>query len=162
MVAMLTTSANPSYSHNQGDTAWYMDSRATHHFTPELGQLQDPSTYCGDAQLMVGNGKHINISQIRHVLFPTLVKLIQLRNVVHTHEISKQLISVSKLCADNIAFIEFFPTHFLVKDQVSKKILLQGNLENGLYKFNPVATSSSIPSTLSLATCSSSSSSSPA
>ena len=121
MAAMLTTSSTPSY---QGDNTWYMDSGATHHFTPEFGQLQDPSTYCGDAQAMVGNGKHIDISHIGHVLISTPVRPIKLHNVLHTPEISKQLISVTKLCVDNKAFVEFFPTYFLVKDQVSKKVLL--------------------------------------
>ena len=113
---------------------------------------------------MVGNGKHISFSHIGHVYIPSSVKPILLKNVLHTPKISKQLISVTKLCADNKAFIEFFSTYFLVNDQGSKKVLLQGNLENGLHKFNPVSissTSSSIPLTPSLATCSSSPSSSP-
>ena len=130
-----------------------MDSVATHHFTPEFGQLQDPSTSCGDAQVMVGNGKHIGISHIGHVSIPSSIKPIILKNVLHTPEISKKLISVTKLCADNKAFIEFFSTHFLMKDQMSKKVLLQGNLENGLYKFDPAS--------LSLTTCSNSPSSTP-
>ena len=74
MAAMLTTSANPSHSHNQMDIAWYMDFGATHHFTPEFGQQQDPSTYKGDAQVMIDNGKHIGISHIGHVMISTPVK----------------------------------------------------------------------------------------
>lgn len=35
---------------------------------------------------------------------------------------------------DNNTFVEFFPTCFVVKDLHSKQILLQGNLEKGLYK----------------------------
>ena len=139
-----------------------MDSRATHHFTPEFGQLQDPSTYCGDAQAMVGNGKHIDISHIGHVLISTPVRPIKLQNVLHTPEISKQLISVTKLCADDKAFVKFFPTYFLVNDQMSKKVLLQGNLENGLYKLSLVASSTSNSSNPPPSTCSSSAVSNPA
>ena len=141
MVAMLTTSSSPSYSNNQ-DYAGFMDSRGTHHFTLEFGQLQDPSTYLGDARVMVGNGKNIGISHVGHVHFSMFVKPVHLKNVLHTPKISKQLISVTKLCFDNQAYVEFFPSHFLVKDQLSKKVLLQGNLENGLYKLNPVTPSS--------------------
>ncbi|RVW96111.1 putative mitochondrial protein [Vitis vinifera] len=40
-----------------------------------------------------------------------------------------------KFCADNNTFFEFHPRFFFVKDQVTKKILLQGSLEHGLYRF---------------------------
>ena len=40
------------------------------------------------------------------------MKPIHLNNV-HTTEISKQLISVTSLYADNKAFVEFYPTFFL-------------------------------------------------
>ena len=39
MATMLTTSATPSYTHDQSDPTWYMDYGATHHFTSEFGQL---------------------------------------------------------------------------------------------------------------------------
>ena len=42
VAAMLTTSSTPNYSSNQSGIAWYMDSGATHHFTPEFRHLQDP------------------------------------------------------------------------------------------------------------------------
>ena len=95
---------------------------------------------------MVSNGKNIDISHVGHVHFSTAIKPVHLKNVLHTPKIAKQLISVTKICCDNQAYVEFFPTHFLVKDQLSKKVLLQGNLENGLYKLNPLDPSSTTSS----------------
>ena len=73
------------------------------------------------------------------------MKPIHLKHVLHTPQISKQLISVTKLCSNNQAFVEFYSSHFLVKDQALGKVLLQGILENGLYKVSlSVSTSPSL------------------
>ena len=50
---------------------------------------------------MVGNGKSIGISHIGNAMISSPVKLIHLKHVLHTPQISKQLISVTKLCYDN-------------------------------------------------------------
>ena len=86
---------------------------------------------------MVGNGKSIGISHIGNAMISSLVKPIHLKHVLHTPQISKQLISV---CYDNQAFVEFYPSHFLVKDQASGRVLLQGILEDGLYKVSSLVT----------------------
>lgn len=44
------------------------------------------------------------------------------------------LLSISKLSADNIVFVEFYADSCFVKDKVTKKVVLQGKLENGLYQ----------------------------
>ena len=51
----------------------------------------------------------------------------------------KNLISVHKLAADNNVFLEFHPDFFLVKDQASKKTLLQGRCRRGLYPLPAVS-----------------------
>ena len=71
------------------DFAWFMDSNATHHFTPEFGALMDPDAYFGLENSMVGNGKSIGISHIGNVLLPTATKPIHLHHVLHTPQISK-------------------------------------------------------------------------
>jgi hypothetical protein len=45
----------------------------------------------------------------------------------------KNLVSVHRLAKDNKAFLEFHPTFFLIKDQVSKRVILHGRCEGGLY-----------------------------
>ena len=45
-------------------------------------------------------------------------------------------INVNRCCIDNNAFIEFHLTFFLVKDQLSKKVLMQGHLEKVFYKLS--------------------------
>ena len=61
---------------------------------------------------MVGNGKSIGISHIGNVVIHRFVRPILLKHVFHTPQISKQLMSVTKLCFDNQASVEFCPSHF--------------------------------------------------
>ena len=98
---MLTTSTSPTIPFNNCDTPWYMDFGATHHFTPKFGNLIDPCVFTGEEQAMVGDGKSIGISRIGNAKISSLMKLIHLKHVLHITQISKQLISVTKLCYDN-------------------------------------------------------------
>ena len=110
-----------------------MDYGATLHLTPDLSSMSSPIPFQWNENVMVGNGKTINISHIGNISIPTHSKFLKLRHVLHTLEISKQLIGVTKLCFDNNAYVQqFHPTFFLVKDQCSKKVLLQGHLDHGL------------------------------
>ena len=83
---------------------------------------------------MVGNGKGISILNIGNTSLPSTSRFLRLKHVLHTPKISKRLIIVNRLCIDNNAFIEFHPTFFLVKDQLSKEVIFQGHLYHGLYK----------------------------
>ena len=62
--------------------------------------------------------------------------------MLHVLQIYANLVSVSRFCTDNNVFFEFHSNHFVVKDQASKQILLQGHLKDGLYT---VPTQSSSP-----------------
>ena len=101
-----------------------MDSRATHHFTPKFGNLIDPCVFISEQQTMVGNGKSIGISHIGNAMIFSPLKPIHLKHVLHTTQILKQLISVTKLYFNNQTFVEFYPSHFLVKDQASRRLFL--------------------------------------
>ena len=127
--------AHPTAMHNTVlDTNWYMDSGATHYFTSNINMLDTVTPFSGSDQVIVGNGKQFCISHLGTTKLPSSYSLFVLHQVYHTPKISNNLISVTKLCSDNKVFVEFYATHFLVKDQVSKRVLFQGQLDNGLYK----------------------------
>ena len=46
---------------------------------------------------------------------------------------------MQRFCSDNGTIIEFHPSHFLVKDQKTRLVFLQGKIEKGFYKL-PAAT----------------------
>ncbi|KAG6754633.1 hypothetical protein POTOM_040425 [Populus tomentosa] len=108
MPAITTTEAVVSKQHpamvassnNLADDNWYLDSRASHHLTQNAGNLINFTPYTRTDKVIVGNGKHLSISNIN----------------------SHRLVSNSR-------------SFQLRKDLHMKKILAQGRLENGLYKF---------------------------
>jgi histone deacetylase 1/2 len=51
----------------------------------------------------------------------------------------KNLLSAHKITLDNDDFIEIHPHHFVVKDQASKRRVLQGRCESGLYPIRSLA-----------------------
>ena len=99
-------------------------------------RTSSPIPFQGNENVMVENAKTINISHIGNISIPTHSKFWKLRHVLHTHEILKQLINVTKLCYDKNVYVEFQPIFFLVKDQCPKKVLLQHHFDHGLYKLN--------------------------
>ncbi|RVX16039.1 Retrovirus-related Pol polyprotein from transposon RE1 [Vitis vinifera] len=105
-------------SNNLADDTWYLDSGASHHLTQSVGNLTSSSPYTGTDK--------VTIVMVFHVPF-----------------ISANLISVAKFCSDNNALIEFRSNSFFVKDVHTKKVLAQGQLENGLYRF-PVLNSKKV------------------
>ena len=100
-----------------------MDSGATHYFILEFGHMTDAMQFLGGDHALVGNDNQIDISHIGHALLHCPVKTIHLNHVLHSPKISKQLISVTRLCANNKVFVEFYPTFFLMKDQQTKQLL---------------------------------------
>lgn len=84
---------------------------------------------------------------ILKVSSPFNSKLFSLNQLLHLPLITKNLITVSKFAKDNHVFFEFYPDFCLVKYQVSKTVLLEGRLKNGLYAFDANLTkSTSMPS----------------
>ena len=117
------------------DDTWYLDSSASHHLTQNGDNLTDSSPYNGKDKIIIGNGKHLSISNTGSTCLFSNSHAFQLKKVFHVPFISANLISVAKFCSDNNALIEFRSNSFLVKDLHTMKVLARGRLENGLYRF---------------------------
>lgn len=52
---------------------------------------------------------------------------------------SRNVISISQLCLDNHAYIEFLPSSFVVKDLTSGASLFQGPVKSGVYEITSVS-----------------------
>ena len=119
------------------DTNWYPNSSASNHVTANANNLVEHTPYYGNEQVH-GNGmrlsiKHIGLSQFSS---PFTSQLLSLNYLLHVPKITKNLLSVSKFARDNNLFFEFHPNFCLVKDQVSKIVVLEGKLKGGLYAFD--------------------------
>lgn len=69
--------------------------------------------------------------------------------------ISTNLLSVAQFSKDNNVVFEFHPTVFYVKDRPTGRVVLQGQIKNGLYHFNNAAPNKPPVSTAFLSTSSS-------
>ena len=110
--ARIPSPASLVYSHSSSlatpnsvaDLAWYPDSRASSHVTPEFQNLMNSSTYHGADQLHVGNGQGLNISHISNsniILSHSSSRTLRLHDLLYVPSITKNLVTISKLARDN-------------------------------------------------------------
>jgi histone deacetylase 1/2 len=115
------------------DTNWYMDTGATDHITSELDQLTIRDRYNGNDHVHTTSGSGMKINHIGHSTLSFPNSNLHLHNILHVPQANKNLVSFNRITRDNNVFLEFHPDHFLVKEQGTKKTLLQGRCERGLY-----------------------------
>ena len=114
-----------------------MDSGATDHITGELEKLSFHDRYHGGEQVHTASGAGMKIDHIGHSILQSPVRDIHLNNVLHVPSANKSLLSVHRLVKDNNAFLELHPKHFSLKEQVTRRTLLEGRCEGGLYPLKP-------------------------
>ena len=127
-----TCAANPEIAE---DPSWYVDSGATNHITNDLGKLVNPNAYVGNEQLYIGDGTALLINHVGSVKLTTnTFEPLSLNHVLHVPKITKNLLSVSKLLADNNVTLEFVGTCCFVKARSTRIIYLEGVAKSGFYK----------------------------
>jgi len=103
--------------------------------THQNEKLQDLNENNGMiSSLLFGNGERLKIMASG----TTKLNNLNLHYVLYVLEITKNLLSVSKLTADNKDLVEFDANYCYVKDKLTGKILLRGKLRNGLYQLSSV------------------------
>jgi hypothetical protein len=89
--------------------------------------------YNGSDQIRTANGTGMPIQNIGSSILSTPTRPLHLTNVLHVPSTHKNLVSIHRFTLDNNTFIELHPRFFLIKDQVSRKVLLRGPCKGGLY-----------------------------
>lgn len=113
---------------------WLPDSGATAHITNSHHKLQQASIYDGNDSIMVGNGNFLPITHTGSASLPSTSGKLPLNDVLVYPEITKSLLSVSKLTRDYPCIFQFDCDDVLILDKATKKVLTMGNHNNGLYK----------------------------
>jgi Reverse transcriptase (RNA-dependent DNA polymerase)/gag-polypeptide of LTR copia-type/GAG-pre-integrase domain len=134
--ALVAEPASPSPSQ-----AWFLDSGATAHVTPDINCLISPQPYTGSDKVFIGNGSGLCISHTGTSSLITSDGSLHLKNVLCVPQLTKNLLSISKLLQDNTVTVEFTSISCFVKDQHTQRILLHGTLCNGLYKLDSCCSS---------------------
>jgi hypothetical protein len=70
-------------SNNLADDTWYLDSRASHHLTQNMGNLTSSTPYTGTNKVIIGNGKHLSISNTGSQRLVSNSHSFQLKKVFH-------------------------------------------------------------------------------
>ncbi|KAL5825255.1 hypothetical protein ACOSQ3_021318 [Xanthoceras sorbifolium] len=118
------------------DLSWYADSGGFNHVTSDLGNFLNYKAYFGGEKLAVGSGDQLEIKHVGNMAIYShtspRVKL-HLTQVLYVPQIAKNLLSISWFNANNNALAKFVDGCCLIKDKVTKKILLRDVLKDGLY-----------------------------
>jgi transposase InsO family protein len=116
---------------------WLADSGANTHVTNELDNLAIQQPFQGRESVTVGNGASLAIETIGlSILKPSdssYTSVFLLDNIQHCPKASTNLLSIQKFCHDSHCYFKLTSTHFIVKDIQTRRILLAGRSENGLY-----------------------------
>lgn len=99
----------------------------------DASRLDSASTYSGSDHVTVGNGAHLTIS---HKGSLSISHNLQLRDVLVVSELTKNLLSISKLMHDFPVHVIFTESQFRIQNQDSGQLLTTGRLEHGLYRLD--------------------------
>jgi len=113
------------------DLLWYPDSGVSHHITNDPTSYTSKTHYTASELLKLGNVAGLTITHNGSTNLSSLPysSKFVLNNLFHVPRITKNLLSVSQFAKDNCVFFEFYSHHCNVKHQVTKEILLQGQLK---------------------------------
>src|ERR1043165_6155255 len=118
------------------DLSWLKDSGASHHITNDLSALSMHRPYDGTEELVIGDGSSLKITHVGTItLYFSSVPII-LKNVLCVPSISRNIISISRLCIDNNILVLFFSSYFVIKDFHTHRTILRGITNHGLYELS--------------------------
>jgi hypothetical protein len=83
--------------------------------------------------MTVGNGGGLQIANTGSSLLSSSNTHFCLKNILHCPHASSNLLSIQKFWKDNHCYFILTATCFLIKDMLTKEILLQGPSDAGLY-----------------------------
>ncbi|KAK1432520.1 hypothetical protein QVD17_09417 [Tagetes erecta] len=109
---------------------WTSDTGATDHMTPNQDCLHHSTPYKGNHQVVFGNGKRLPIT---HIGSSELCDNINLRNVLVVPNLTKKLLSISRLTTDHPVDVLFSQHYFHIQDRKTKQVLARGTCVDGLY-----------------------------
>lgn len=102
---------------------WYMDYGTSSHMTSDASQLDSATTYNDNNQVYVGNGNRLSIS---HIGSRSITRDLLLRDVLVVPQITKMLLSISKLIRDLPVTILFDDVSFVSQHKKTGMIMGRG------------------------------------
>ncbi|KAB2603446.1 hypothetical protein D8674_004451 [Pyrus ussuriensis x Pyrus communis] len=106
--------------------AWIVDSGASHHIITDVDSLNQVTPFQGSETITVGNGTGLSIANTGSTILKTKSSDLVLNNVLHVPHISRSLLSVQQLCADNHSWFICDEREFFVQDKKTRETLYHG------------------------------------
>ena len=122
---------------------WLTDTSAFDHITPDLSQLSLHQQPTAGETITVGNGQELPITHIGNGKLVTPFHNFNLNNILKVPQIATNLLSVHKLCLQNIVFYYFGAHQFSIKDLPTGKVLYKRLSKDVVYLIPPLASLSS-------------------
>src|ERR1044072_4105385 len=97
--------------------------------TPSVSQLTDSQDYSDNDHVLVGNGDGLNIT---HIGSRSVSHSIPLSGVLVVPQLTKNLVSISKLTRDNNAKAVFLDDSFVLQNRQTGAVLAKGGCDRGL------------------------------
>ena len=141
--ASATTSYGNYGAYGADSNPWHIDTGTTDQITGDLHKLTICDKYASNEQVYAANGPGKDIKHIGQSTVSTYDRDLHLKNILHVPQSSKSLLSAHRLAFDNNAFVEIHPNSFFIKDQATRRTLLQGRCRRGLYSLSSIPSSSS-------------------
>jgi histone deacetylase 1/2 len=99
-----------------------------------MGKLTSQEPYRGHDKVCTADGSGMPITHVGQAsLLSSTSRRLHLYNVLCVPRVTRNLLSVHKFTYDNDVFCEFHPLHLLIKDRVTREVLLRGRVHQGLY-----------------------------
>ena len=102
------------YSNPNNSSDWVIDSGASHHVTTDLATLDLYESYIASGHVLIGDGTGLSITNTSSFTLTSLSIPLLFTNVLHVLAMSKNLMSISSLYADNPINVLFFYPFFQV------------------------------------------------
>jgi len=125
--------SSDSSGHTTAD-AWYPDTGASAHATPDAQMMDHSEPYSENDVLKIGNGTGLGVSSVGRTVIRSDSHNFHMSNILHVPKLAIPLLSVYRFTNENNVFFEFHKNLFFVKDCTTRAILLRGSTIGGLYK----------------------------
>lgn len=106
------------------DEDWLADSGANNYIMGDLENLTIQQPYNEAENVAVGNGSSLPIAHMGSSSFKTQDAIVQLKNILHCPNATSNLLSINCFYRDNNCYFKLTDTYFLVKDNLTGKIIL--------------------------------------
>ncbi|KAJ0490671.1 putative RNA-directed DNA polymerase [Helianthus annuus] len=108
---------------------WTADSGATTHMLRSTNALNEAHNDAGNTFVTFGNGQSLPVSQIGN----SKLNDIPLKNVLVVPNLTRNLLSISRLTNDAPVDVLFSNSFFQIQDRKTAAVLARGTCENGFY-----------------------------